>query len=190
MPGRGWLLTAVCGEVVTTGAALCGADGKALDGFRCGLDASKYRAAAWAACCGLMPVAVGGSGPLAMPWGNEVGRNTMARAICPSDNGGKVLGAGVVAEVALPVAPLGACWVLDTAFAAVVPACAEERGCRIACRPLSVRCRIRLTIVPGRTKAGICRGLIWIVASPVAARTLTVPSVRTRVMVISWAAGC
>lgn len=137
-----------------------------------------------------MPLAVAGSGPLATPWGNEVGRNTMARAICPSDSGGKDLGAGAVVEVALLVAPVGACWVLDTAFAAVVLACAGDRGCSNACRPLSVRCRIRLTIVPGRTKAGICRGLIWIVASPAAVRTLTVPSVRTRVTVTSWAAGC
>lgn len=113
----------------------------------------------------------------------------MARAICPSDSGGNVLGAGAVVEVALPVAPDEAGWVPDAGFAAVV-ACAEERGCRSACSPLSVRCRIKLTIAPGRTKAGICRGLIWIVASPAAARTLTVPSVRTRVTVTSCAAGC
>ncbi|WP_323795963.1 hypothetical protein [Nisaea sp.] len=50
VPGRGWLLTAVCGEDVRAGAVLCGADGKALDGFRCGLDASRYLAAACAAC--------------------------------------------------------------------------------------------------------------------------------------------
>jgi hypothetical protein len=49
-PGTGWLLTAVCGEDVRTGAVLCWADGKALDGFRCGLEASRYLAAAWAAC--------------------------------------------------------------------------------------------------------------------------------------------
>ncbi len=124
--------------------------------------------------------------------GNEVGRNTMARAICPSDSGGNVRGAGAAVEVALLVAPDEVCWVPGAGLAAATAgvACAEERGCRSACSPLSVRCRIRLTIVPGRTKAGICRGLIWIVASPVAARTLTVPSVRTRVTVTSWAAGC
>lgn len=167
----------------------CDTEGKLLEGFSCGPDASRYLAAAWAACCGLMPLAVSGSGPPAMPWGNEVGRNTMARAICPLDSGGSVLVAGASVDVALPVAPGKACWAPDTGFA-VALACTGERGCRRACNPLSVRCRIRLTTVPGRTKAGICRGLIWIVASPAAARTLTVPSVRTRVTVTSWAAAC
>lgn len=48
--GRGWLLTAGCGEDVSAAAVLCGGGGKTLDGFRCGLEASRYLAAAWAAC--------------------------------------------------------------------------------------------------------------------------------------------
>ncbi|WP_339850748.1 hypothetical protein [uncultured Nisaea sp.] len=94
---------------VACGSTACGAVGKVLLGFRCGLDASRYRAAAWAACCGLILLAVAGIGPPAMPWGSEVGRKTMARATCPSASGGNVLGAEAVVAVALPVAAVSAC---------------------------------------------------------------------------------
>ena len=94
---------------VACGSTACGTVGKGLEGFRCGLDASRYLAAAWAACCGLILLAVAGIGPLAMPWGSEVGRKTMARATCPSVSGGNVLGAEAVVEVALPAAAVLTC---------------------------------------------------------------------------------
>ncbi|MEO9963827.1 MAG: hypothetical protein ABJF07_26370, partial [Nisaea sp.] len=85
-----------------------------------------------------MPLAVSGIGPAEALCGNEVGRNTIARAICPSVSGGNVRWVGAVVAGALPVAPDAACWAPDA-----VLVCAEERGWRSACSPLSDRCRIR-----------------------------------------------
>ncbi|WP_193179913.1 hypothetical protein [Nisaea sediminum] len=128
-----------------------------------------------------MPPPAEGRGPLATPCGREAVRRTIARVICPSLSGGRALGA-----------VLWACAVAGVAAverAADVPPAASvgsaERGWSRAWSPFSVCRAVRATTTPARRNAGICRGLIWMVASPAAVRTDTVPSVRIRVTVAS-----